>query len=125
MRRFLALSIRLLERGFAQVQPDVCIFSKEDKDGNLTDCLVAHGDDLLFCGTPGFRREATAAIQTFRTGEVDPLTRESPIIFTGIMIEMEPPTTLLLPHQMYAGELPVMDIAEYIYRVTELRRRQC
>ena len=30
------------------------------------------------------------------------------------MIEMEPPTTFLPPHQMYAGELPFMDISEYI-----------
>ena len=68
MRWFLALPKRLREHGFAQMKSDVCIFAKRDKGGNLTGCLVAHVGDLLFCGTPGFRKEAITAIQTFRAG---------------------------------------------------------
>ena len=102
MRRFLALSKRLVEHGFTQMKSDVCVFSKRDKNGVLTGCLISHVDDLLFCGTPQFRVEAIRDLKTSRKGEVEALTREAPIISTGMMIELESPTTILLPQQMYA-----------------------
>ena len=49
-----------------------CVYlPKRDNDGNLSGCLVAHVGGLLFCGTPSFRKEAIAAIRTFRTGEIE------------------------------------------------------
>ena len=113
MRWFLSLSKRLREYGFTQMKTDVCMFSKLDSHGNLAGILVAHVDDLLFFGTPTFRKEALQAIHTFRTGEVEAVTKTTPIIFTGMLIELDS-SSILLSQQMYAGELPIMDIAEYL-----------
>ena len=114
MRWFLSLSKRLREHGFIQMKTDVCIYSKRDSHGELTGILVAHVDDLLYCGTPTFRKEAYQAITTFRTGELETLTKTSPIIFTGMLLELDSPTSILLSQQMYAEELPTMEISEYI-----------
>ena len=114
MRWFLALSKRLREHGFTQLKTDVCMYTKRDSHGELSGLLVAHVDDLLFCGTAQFRKDAIHAIQTFRTGEVETLTETTPIIFTGLLIEKEVSGTLLLSQQMYADELPLMHIAEYL-----------
>ena len=114
MRWFIPSSKRLREHGFTQMKTDVCIYSKRDSHGNLAGLLVAHVDDLLFCGTATFRKEALRVIHTFRTGDVETLTKTSPIISTGMMIELDSPTSILLPQQMYADELPVMDVTEYV-----------
>ena len=87
-----------------------------DSDGELTGLLIAHVGDLLFCGTPGFRKVAIRPIQTSRTGEVETMSKTTPIIFTGLMIELETSGTLLFPHQMHAGELSMVRIAEYLGR---------
>ena len=82
MRRFSPSPKRIREHGFSQMESDVCIFSKKDKNGELAGCLIAHVADLLFRSTVQFRKEAIDAIKTFRAGDIETLTRESPIIFT-------------------------------------------
>ena len=114
MRWFLALSKRLRGHGFTQMQTDVCIFSKKDAKGESAGSLIAHVDDLMFCGTPQFQKESIHAIQTFRTGEVETLTIDAPIIFTGLAIELDSANAIFLSQQMYAGELPVADVTEYL-----------
>lgn len=52
------------------------------------------------------------AIKTLRTGEVETLTPDSPVIFTGLLMGLDSPTAILLSQQMYANEQPLMNIAE-------------
>ena len=115
MRWFLALSARLREHGFTQMKTDVRMYSKRDSQGELTGLLVAHAGDLLFCGTSTFRKEAIHAVKTFRTGELETVTPSTPIISTGLKIELDSSGTILLSQQMYADELPHMDVTEYIH----------
>ena len=89
------------------------MFNKFDSAGNLMGFLIAHVDDLLFCGTDRFRKEATSAIQTFRTGEVETLTTEQSIIFTGLLIEKTKTGRINLSQQHYAEELKMMEIEKY------------
>ena len=114
MRWFIALSERLRQHGFKQLKTDVCMFHKFDSQGDLMGMLIAHVGDLLFCGTDRFRKEAISAIQTFRTGEIETLTQESPIIFTGLLIELTHNGRILLPQQQYVDEMQLMSIDTYI-----------
>ena len=114
MRWFIALSERLRQHGFKQLKSDVCMFNKFDSAGNLTGFMIAHVDDLLFCGTERFRKEAIAAIQTFRTGEVETLTVNQPIIFTGLLIEQANNGRINLSQQHYAEELKLMEVDNYV-----------
>ena len=90
------------------------MFPKRDAHGELTGILIAHVDDMLFTGAAEFRNEAIAAIRTFRTGELETLTKDPSVIFTGVVIESGPHDAILLPQQMYAGELPLSNISEYM-----------
>ena len=94
----------------------VCIYSIRDSQGELLGALIAHVDDLLFCGAQEFRKGAIQAIRTFRTGDLETSTRASPIAFAGLKIELDSPTTIPLSHQMYAVELSHMGITEYIHQ---------
>ena len=114
MRWFIALSERLRQHGFIQLKTDVCMFNKFDSQGNLIGMLIAHVDDLLFCGTERFRKEAITAIQTFRTGEVETLTQKQHIIFTGLLIELTSERKIHLSQQHYADEMQHMNIDSYI-----------
>ena len=114
MRWFIALSERLRQHGFIQLKTDVCMFNKFDSHGNLIGMLIAHVDDLLFCGTERFRKEAIAAIQTFRTGEVETLTQKQHIIFTGLLIELNSDGKIHLSQQHYAEEMQHMNIDSYV-----------
>ena len=90
------------------------MFNKFDSQGNLTGMLIAHVDDLLFCGTDRFRKEAIAAIQTFRTGEIETLTTKQPIIFTGLLIELSQNSRIHLSQQQYVDEMQQMNIDQYV-----------
>ena len=114
MRWFLALSMRLRDHGFTQLKSDVCMYTECDSHGELNGLLVGHVDDLLFRGAAQFRKDAIHAIQTSRAGEVETLTESTHIVFAGMLIEKETAGTLLLSRQMYADELPLMHIAEYL-----------
>ena len=50
----------------------------------------------------------------FRTGEAEASAHDSPIAFTGLMFELESPTTIPPSHQMYEEELPIMDLSGYL-----------
>ena len=113
-RWFVALPKRIREHGFTRMQTDVYMCPKRDSHGELTVALVAHVGDLLFCGAPTFREESTHATRTLRTGDLETIAQDSPIIFTGLAIELESPYSILLSRQMYDGELPIMNIAEYL-----------
>ena len=114
MRWFIALSDRLRQYGFKQLKTDVCMFNKLDSHGRLAGFLIAHVDDLLFCGTESFRKEAIAAIQTFRTGDIETLKPDHPIIFTGLLLEVNHQGKINLSQEHYINELQLMDINLYV-----------
>ena len=118
MRWFIALSERLRYYGFKQLKTDVCMFNKFDSRGRLSGFLIAHVDDLLFCGTESFRKEAITAIQTFRTGDVETLTSDHPIIFAGLLIEVVAQGWIQLSQEHYVNEMQLMNIEDYVSATT-------
>ena len=106
------------------MKTDVCFFSKRDSQGKLTGCLAVRVDDILFCGTPKFRKESITAIQTLRAGDIETLTSPSLITFTGLTIELGANRSITLSQQLYADELPTMDISEYVqdFRITNAKQ---
>ena len=73
----------------------------------------ARADDLLRCGTSSFYEEAVMEIRTFLTGDVAAISRDSPIIFAGFLIE-RPQGDSVLSQQMDADALPTMGISGYL-----------
>lgn len=74
--------------------------------------MVVHVGDLLFCDAPGFRKEASQATTTFRTGGSESITKKSHYIHwdndRARIAERHTPS-----QQMYADEHPIMEISGY------------
>ena len=114
MRWFPRLDQVLKKAGLRKMQSGVCVFTRLDQHQLTEGILIAHVDDLLFTGTETFLNDVIRALNVFRTGELETLTRKSPIAFTGIQIELVRSGTILLSQEAYIRELPTMNINEFI-----------
>ena len=113
MRWFLKLSQVSTKAGIRQTQADICIFTYSPNH-LLDGILLAHVDDLLFTGSKSFITLVINALKAFRTGDLETLTTQAPIIFTGMLIEKKADGAILPPHQHYVQELPTMNIEHCI-----------
>ena len=113
MRWFLKLSDVHLSAGFRQLQSDVCFFTWRNH-GLLEGILRAHVDDLLFTGSEEFRRKVITVWKKFRTGEMGALAVQSPLVFTGMQLELVETGTVVLPQEHYIKELPFVNLEKYI-----------
>ena len=82
--------------------------------------IAIRAGDLLFPGAKALRDLDMRHIQTVRTGEIETLTSARPIVFNGLLIEMQSRGNIHLSKLPYGHELPVMDIAKYASGSTEI-----
>ena len=113
MRWFLKLSQVLRAAGLRQLKTDVCFFSYH-KNHVLEGLLLAHVDDLLFTGSQSFHEIVISALKGLRTGELETLTTTTPMIFTGLQLEITREGTIMLSQEHYIKELPLMNIESCI-----------
>ena len=62
---------------------DIRMYSELDSSCDICGFAIAHVDDLLYTGPIGFLALTKEAISQFRVGEVDAVTQEKGITFTG------------------------------------------
>ena len=113
MRWFLKLSQILRSAGLRQLQTDVCFFTYHHQQV-LDGILLAHVDDLLFTGSPAFHQRVLGALKGLRTGDLETLSESTPVIFTGLQVEINQQGTVILSQEHYIKELPLMNIESCI-----------
>ena len=114
IRRFAKLSKSLTHGGLYQLKSDICLYSKLNEKGRIIGMLLSHVDDLLYTGTADFLRSVEQIMTQFRTGDIEELTDDVPLISTWLQLEKEKDGIVLLPKAPYIASLPGMSIQEYV-----------
>ena len=89
-------------------------FSTWHNHGLLDGIFLAHVDDQLFTGSGVFHRKVITVLKKFRTGDLETLTPQSPLVFTGLQLEALESGTAILSQEHYIKELPFVNLEKYI-----------
>ena len=105
------------------LKSDVCMFTKYDCRGSLSAFVVCRVGDILFTGTDVELGNVEKALRTFRAGKTAHLALGTPIVYTGLLLELFSDGALTLSQTQYDLDPKKISIEDHISRGEIVCRR--